>query len=672
MCQGKGFNKFSTIIAVLLITLIAGGLCMNAAAVESWEMSFQVTAGIDDAEELIESGEMSIGSSDLEIAEEYPGDGDLQIIGIRFSNIMIPQGAVIEEAYIQFTCDETKNGNPFNVSIYGEAAGDSLAYTEDPYNISSRIKTPSSVVWSDIADWSVKHEAGENQKTPDLTNVIQEVVDLPGWSQGNALAVIIQGTGTRTAESYDGEPDLAPVLVVTFTGELQGTSNDKYRLVWNDNPASTMVIAWDQLRGDNPIVYYGTVDYQQDWEQYQFSRAPDRVEQYRGMNNHFVKLTGLLPDTAYYFVIKDSATVSERMWFKTAPDTPQPFTFISGGDTKSSGDAYEAGKNSNKMVAKLRPLFVEFNGDFCSGDGTDDNRWKNWLANWAVLSKASDGRMFPLLPVHGNHENGDYEVLYHLFWAGNQDSGQSAHYTYYGLSFAGNLLKVIVLNSELPFVTGAFGTQTAWLAGELASSSDHTFITTGYHKPVRPHTAGKAENYYLMPWAKLFYDFGVGLSFDADSHMHKITFPIRPSREPGSYMGFIRDDQSGTMYIGEGSWGAWARPADDSKPWTLNAAQIQQFKLFHVFPEENEEPASIDIRTVVTGLHGENGELIDLVEGVGENSEADVFAIPENTTLVDIPFYGSVISYPFTAVEGEPPAAPFELTGEAVSYSKIH
>ena len=57
---------------------------------------------------------------------------------------------------------------------------------------------------------------------------------------------------------------------------------------------------------------------------------------------------------------------------------------------------------------------------------------------------------------------------------------------------------------------------------------------------------------------------------------------------------------------------------------------------------------------------------------LGKKLEADVFAIPENITLVDIPFYGEVISYPFTAVEGESPAAPFELTGGAVSYSEIY
>ena len=37
---------------------------------------------------------------------------DDQKIGIRFNNLNIPQGALIENAYIQFTADQTDNINP--------------------------------------------------------------------------------------------------------------------------------------------------------------------------------------------------------------------------------------------------------------------------------------------------------------------------------------------------------------------------------------------------------------------------------------------------------------------------------------------------------------------------------------------------------------------------------
>ena len=42
--------------------------------------------------------------------------------------------------------------------------------------------------------------------------MIQEIVDHPGWSSGNAIAIIVTGTGTRTAESFDGKAHAAPLL----------------------------------------------------------------------------------------------------------------------------------------------------------------------------------------------------------------------------------------------------------------------------------------------------------------------------------------------------------------------------------------------------------------------------------------------------------------------------
>ena len=48
---------------------------------------------------------------------------------------------------------------------------------------------------------------------------------------------------------FDGTSELAPSLQVTFIGEQHSTLNvaDKVRLSWNNDPATTMDIIWDQL-----------------------------------------------------------------------------------------------------------------------------------------------------------------------------------------------------------------------------------------------------------------------------------------------------------------------------------------------------------------------------------------------------------------------------------------
>ena len=60
--------------------------------------------------------------------------------------------------------------------------------------------------------------------------MIQELVDRPGWSSGNAVALIISGSGERVAESFDGNlPQAAPVLHVEFD-QAAGSVVFKYRL----------------------------------------------------------------------------------------------------------------------------------------------------------------------------------------------------------------------------------------------------------------------------------------------------------------------------------------------------------------------------------------------------------------------------------------------------------
>lgn len=62
-------------------------------------------------------------------------------------------------------------------------------------------------------------EVDPDQRTPDLSSIVQEIMDRPGWSGGNSLVIIITGTGEWVAESYNGDPRGAPLLHVEYTTE---------------------------------------------------------------------------------------------------------------------------------------------------------------------------------------------------------------------------------------------------------------------------------------------------------------------------------------------------------------------------------------------------------------------------------------------------------------------
>jgi hypothetical protein len=172
-------------------------------------LEIQISSSNDDVEEKA-SGKVIIGSGDLDLVRS----GGNQTIGMRFTTVSIPKGAVITNAYIQFTAKST-GSKKTKLVIKGTAEDDASVFNRVAFNVSSAPTTSSSVSWSPRA-WSKRNESGLKQRTPNLASIIQEIIDRPGWSQDNALALIISGRGKREAVSYDGNPDEAPQLFVEY------------------------------------------------------------------------------------------------------------------------------------------------------------------------------------------------------------------------------------------------------------------------------------------------------------------------------------------------------------------------------------------------------------------------------------------------------------------------
>ncbi len=385
-------------------------------------------------------------------------------------------------------------------------------------------------------------------------------------------------------------------------------ANDKYRLIITSDPATSVTIGWNQTSGTNPIVYYDTVDHGTDYTAYAFSKSVDRSVNYRGMNNMFVRLTGLTPNTAYYFVIHDSEGTSNRFWFKTAPDDSSRLSFIAGGDSRNNRTPR---RNANMLVAKLKPHAVFFAGDMTDDD--TDSQWQAWFDDWQY-SIASDGRMFPIIPAMGNHES--REVIYKLF-----DTPDGTYY--YAITFGNNLFRMYTLNTEI----SVSGTQRTWLINDLNGHANVTWKAAQYHRPMRPHSASKPENDAAYnAWAKVFFDHAVRLVVECDAHVVKSTWPLEPTDASGNDEGFVRNDTYGTVYVGEGGWGAPLRSNDDDKAWTRNSGSFYQFKL--IFVDTNK----IEVRTIKT----------QNASSVNEVANNDPFTLPSNLDIWN-PSNGSVI-----------------------------
>ena len=384
------------------------------------------------------------------------------------------------------------------------------------------------------------------------------------------------------------------------------------RLMVHDDPATSVTVGFSASSASvaEHRLHYDTVDRGRDSATYANVAQPAAIKIFYGMNNAFVRLKGLKPSTVYYFVISDAKGVSPRYWFKTAPATQDArLSFVVGGDSRNNRTPR---KNANVLVAKLRANAVIFGGDMTGGSSPAE--WREWFEDWQ-LTIAADGRVTPVIAARGNHEPSN-EVMEKLF--------DSPAGVYYGVTYADALLRVYTLNSE----SGVAGTQTNWLKADLAQSAHVRWKLAQYHRPMRPHTKSKPEGTDLSHnWAEVFYKYGMNLVSEADAHLVKSTWPIRPSTSAGSSEGFVRDDADGTVYIGEGGWGAPLRSADDGKAWSRAFGRYNH--VFWVFVDR----AKIEARIIMSENAG----------AVASVSDADPFQIPANLNVWN-PSGGSVIT----------------------------
>ena len=151
--------------------------------------------------------------------------GKKSYVGLRFLNVKIPQGATIMNASVEFRASDSDNETT-HLQIRGEYTDDASCFTASDGDISNRTMC-ASVNWNSIPDWT----KDEFYQTPDLTSIIQEIVNRAGWSSGNSLAILFKSldlSGERRAYPYDESPGSAPLLTVAYEGGPMASDNFYY------------------------------------------------------------------------------------------------------------------------------------------------------------------------------------------------------------------------------------------------------------------------------------------------------------------------------------------------------------------------------------------------------------------------------------------------------------
>jgi hypothetical protein len=208
------------ILSCLLLTLPAIAAASyppghrNRLAPASSAMNRQISSAADDVSQAGGPG-APVFTVGLDI---LMGDNNmlLHTSGYRFVNISVPQYATITRASLLFTAFNDQAGT-LNLTIHGHDAGNSPTFinANGPADREPDY-TSASANWSPTP-WS----NGSMYQTPDLAAIVQEIVNRPDWSAGNALSFIVLDDGTldganRKATAFDWSPTQSAQVSIEY------------------------------------------------------------------------------------------------------------------------------------------------------------------------------------------------------------------------------------------------------------------------------------------------------------------------------------------------------------------------------------------------------------------------------------------------------------------------
>lgn len=181
----------------------------------------RVKLGSDDAEQRKSNGNMTTAqtsSNPIQLTKQSTND---QYVGVRFQDINVPNGATIVSADIEFRIRST-GSSAADLRVYGELSPNPLTFSSTNNDIWSRPRT-SAVDWNSVPAPAV----GAALKTPDLTSIVQQIVNQGSWAPGNAMAFVIEAQagnqGPRNVEAYETSPAKAPYLRIIYQSTTSTT-----------------------------------------------------------------------------------------------------------------------------------------------------------------------------------------------------------------------------------------------------------------------------------------------------------------------------------------------------------------------------------------------------------------------------------------------------------------
>jgi hypothetical protein len=255
---------------------------------------------------------------------------------------------------------------------------------------------------------------------------------------------------------------------------------------------------------------------------------------------HEIEITGLDPNTKYYYKVGWEEGESPINWLKTAPAKGERnFRFVAYGDSRSFPAMHRMVIN---RIVELDPVFVVNSGDLVQ-NGHVYSQWKPQFFD-PIQPLIQNTCVFTLL---GNHEGNAPQ--YYQYLSLPKNGGNEAWWS----TDIGNIHLVGLDSNESYNQTGPGSPQYEWLKQDLAATQQE-WIIVAFHHPMFSFHPTRDVNQVRWDWQPLFQEMGVDVVLVGHDHHYGRTFPIGP---------FTNQPAKGVVHITSGGGGASLYPVHD-------------------------------------------------------------------------------------------------------------
>ncbi len=279
---------------------------------------------------------------------------------------------------------------------------------------------------------------------------------------------------------------------------------------------------------------------------YNMTATTENTQATSGGNSvHNVKLTGLQPNTQYYYRVRQGASVSANYTFWTAPAPGTPARWGFAADSRSNPSSHNT---MAALVAGHNPRMMVYGGDLCASA-----TYSSWNSEWFVANQNTLNATAPWVNAAGNHEG--WNALTQAFTQGPGGDGSG----YYSFDYGD--AHIVIVNNMV--ADGPGSAQWTFVANDLAASTAKWKVVA-FHVPA--YSSRSQSSDMVAMTQQIFEPNGVDLVLTGHDHFYEHSLV------------------NGIHHMVIASYGVGTR-TPGTTPYTIYSEQTKCFGIIETTPE---------------------------------------------------------------------------------------